>query len=66
MKRLETPTTTNMFLKDIGEYKKGKSVITFTYTDNLCTQAVEKFLLSLTGHRTLTCTSNFIITRTAT
>lgn len=61
MKRLETPTTTNMFLKDIGEYKKGKSVITFTYTDNLCTQAVEKIPVKFDrGTETLTCTSNFI------
>ena len=60
MERFETPKTTNMFLKDISEYKKGKSVTTFTYTDNLCTQAMEKIPVEFDrGTETLTCTSNF-------
>lgn len=60
MDRLETPKTTNIFLKDISEYKKGKSVVTFIYTDNLCTQAVEKIPVEFDrGTETLTCTSTF-------
>lgn len=60
MARLETPKTTNMFLKDVDDYKKGKSVVTFIYSDYLCTQAIEKIPVKFdNGTETLTCTSNF-------
>lgn len=60
MERLETPNTTNIFLKDISGDKRGKSVLTFTYTDNLCTQAVEKIPVRFDRNpETLTCTSTF-------
>lgn len=60
MVRFETPNTTNIFLKDINEYYKGKSVTTYTYIDNLCTQAVERIPIKFDkGTETLTCTSKF-------
>lgn len=60
MESFETPKTTNIFLKDISEYKKGKSVMTFAYTDNLCTQAVEKIPVKFDGGtETLTCKNSF-------
>ena len=60
MVRFETPNTTNIFLKDINEYYKGKSVTTYTYIDNLCSQAVEKIPIKFDeGTETLTCTSKF-------
>ena len=48
-KYFETPKTTNMFLKDIDSYKTGQSVTTYTYTDHLCTQAVEKIPVEFDG-----------------
>lgn len=60
MVRLESPKTTNIFLKDISEYKKGKSLLTFTYKDDLCIQAVEKIPVQFDqGKEMLTCTNTF-------
>lgn len=61
MVRFETPNTTNIFLKDINEYYKGKSITTYTYTDNLCTQAIERIPIKFDeGTEILTCTSKFV------
>lgn len=60
MVSFETPNTTNMFIKDINSYSKGKSITTYTYTDNLCTQAIERIPLKFDeGTETITCTSKF-------
>lgn len=60
IERIGNVKTTNIFLKDISEYKRGKSVTAFSYTDNLCTQAVEKIPVKFDqGTETLTCTSTF-------
>lgn len=56
----ETPKTSNLFLKDIDSYKTGKSITTYNYSDQLCTQAVEKMPVKFDrGTETLTATSSF-------
>lgn len=60
IEKIENVKPTNIFLKDISEYKREKSVTVFSYTDNLCTQAVEKIPVKFDqGTETLTCTSVF-------
>lgn len=60
MVRFVTPKTTNICLKDISEYKRGVSVTTYTYADNLCTKAIERVPVEFHwGVDTLTCTSDF-------
>lgn len=60
IEKIENVKPTNIFLKDISEYKREKSVTVFSYTDNLCTQAVEKIPVKFDqGTETLTCTSTF-------
>ena len=59
--RLETPYSSNLFLEDLNKDKKGKSVVTYTYTDNLCTQAVEKIAVKFDeGTDTLVNVSSFM------
>lgn len=60
IEKIENVNPTNIFLKDISEDKRGKSVTVFSYTDNLCTKAVEKIPIKFDhGAETLTCTSTF-------
>lgn len=60
LKTFDTPKTHNMFLKDIDSYNMGQSVTLYTYTNNLCTKAVEQVPVKFSqGWNTLTCTSIF-------
>lgn len=60
MVRFESPYTTNLFLEDINRDKRGKSVMTFAYTDGLCTRAVEKMAVEFDqGVDTLVNVSSF-------
>lgn len=60
MVNFETPSTSNIFLKDVDVDNRGKSSTTYTYKENLCTQAVEKIPIEFShGTETLTCTSTF-------
>lgn len=60
MVRFESPQTSNPLLRGLDKTYTGKSVTTYTYTDNLCTQAIEKIPIKFdAGTETITCTSTF-------
>lgn len=58
--RLETPMSSNILLEELNKYKRGKSVITYSYSGNLCTKAVERIPVEFDrGIDTLTCENTF-------
>lgn len=60
IERMENTKPTNIFLKDLREYKRGKSVTVFSYADNLCSQAIEEIPIHFdNGTEKLICTSTF-------
>lgn len=60
IERMENTEPTNILLKDISKYKRGKSVTIFSYADNLCSQAIEEIPIRFdNGTENIVCTSSF-------